>query len=147
MYSHLLVTLDGTPRAESVIPHAMDIARTMHAEVTLLRIVDAASGEWSERGAMGRSHVEASAKSQYIDQAMLYLERVADQLRGSGIEAHTIVAQGQPAKQIAATAKRVEADVIAMATHSRHGLNKLMFGSVAEAVMHETSLPILLVRS
>jgi nucleotide-binding universal stress UspA family protein len=146
MYSHLLVTLDGSPRAETVIPHAIDIARTMHAEVTLLRIVDAATGEWGERGSMGRSHVETSAKSLYLEQAALYLERVADQLRGSGIEAHTIVAQGQPAKQIAATAKKIEADVIAMATHSRHGINKLVFGSVAEAVMHETNLPILLVR-
>lgn len=58
-----------------------------------------------------------------------------------------MVKQGAPAKQIVGTAREVEADAIVMATHSRRGLNRLMFGSVAEAVLHESHLPILLVRA
>ena len=50
MFKHLLVTLDGSQRAESVIPHAIDIAKTMGDELTLLRVVDAANSDWSERG-------------------------------------------------------------------------------------------------
>jgi nucleotide-binding universal stress UspA family protein len=147
MFRHLLVTLDGSPRAETVIPHAIDIAKTMGAEITLLRIVDAANSDWSERGAIGKSQASTSIKSTYVDQATTYINRVAEQLRQNGITANAIVKQGQAAKQIVATARETEADAIAMATHSRRGINRLMFGSVAEEVLHESLLPILLVRA
>jgi nucleotide-binding universal stress UspA family protein len=147
MFKHLLVTLDGSPRAEAVIPHAIDIGKTMGAEITLLRIVDAANSDWSERGAIGKSQASTSIKSTYVDQATAYVERVAEQFRQVGITAHAVVKQGQPAKQIVATAKEGDADAIVMATHSRRGLNRIMFGSVAEEVLHESQLPILLVRA
>ena len=161
MFKHLLITLDGSPRAEAVIPHAIDVAKTMGAEVTLLRIVDAANSDWSERGAIGKSLTSTSIKSAYVDQAKGYLDRIAEQLRAAGVMTHAVVKQGQAAKQIVAVAKEADAaakqivavakeadaDVIAMATRSRRGLNKLMFGSVAEEVLRESQLPILLVRS
>jgi nucleotide-binding universal stress UspA family protein len=147
MYKHLLVTLDGSPRAEAVIPHAIDIAKTMRAEVTLVRVVDAANSDWSERGAIGKSQASTSIKSTYVDQATAYLDRVADQLRAAGVTVHAIVRQGQAGKQIVAMAKEADVDAIAMATHSRRGFNRLMFGSVAEEVLHESQLPILLVRA
>ena len=147
MFKHLLVTLDGSPRAESVIPHVIDLAKTMSAEITLLRVVDAANSDWSERGAIGRSQAATSIKSTYVDQATAYLDRVAEQLRQNGIVTHAVVKQGAAAKQIVLTAKESDADAIAMATHSRRGFNRLMFGSVAEEVLHQTQLPILLVRA
>lgn len=147
MFKHLLVTLDGSPRAEAVITHAMDIAKTMGAEITLLRVVDAANSNWGERGAIGKALAATSIKSTYVDQATSYLRHVEEQLRQSGITAHAIVKHGQAAKEIIATAKECDADAIAMATHSRRGVNRFMFGSVAEEVLHVTSLPILLVRA
>jgi len=147
MFKHLLVTFDGTPRSEAVIPHATAIATGMSAEVTLLRIVDAVSGDWSERGALGRQQPNTAIRSLFVEQAEAYLDRLAGQFRQRGIAATTLVKQGPPAKQIVETATEIDADAIVMATHSRRGLNKLMFGSVAEAVLHETSVPILLVRS
>ena len=147
MFKHVLVTLDGSPRAECVMPHAIDIARSMSADLTLLRIVDAVNSDWSERGALGKYHANATAGSLFAEQAQSYLERVAAQARSSGATVHTLVKQGAAAKQIVATAKEVEADAIAMATHSRRGVSRLMFGSVAEEVLHQSILPILLVRS
>jgi nucleotide-binding universal stress UspA family protein len=147
MYKHLLVTLDGTARSEAVIPHALSVARSMGAEVTLLRVVDAVAADWSERGAIGKSQAESTIRSLFADQAQSYLERVATEMGRDGVTVHTLVKQGPPAKQIITSAREVEADAIAMATHSRRGLNRLMFGSVAEQVLHETSLPIILVRA
>ena len=147
MFKHLLVTLDGSPRAECVIPHAIDIAKAMGAEITLLRVVDATNSDWSERGAIGRGQAATSIKSTYVDQATAYLNRVAEQVRGAGITAHVVLKQGQAGKQIVLTAKESDADAITMATHSRRGLNRIMFGSVAEEVLHDSQLPILLVRS
>jgi nucleotide-binding universal stress UspA family protein len=145
MFKHLLVTLDGSARAESVLPHAIDIGRSMGAQVTLLRIVDATTSGWGERGAVGKS-VEAPTNSLHVEQARSYLDRVADQIRASGVTASVVVKQGAPSKAIVESAREADADAIVMATHSRRGLNRLMFGSVAEAVLHESHLPILLVR-
>lgn len=146
MFKHVLVTLDGSPRSETVIPHASAIAQSMSAELTLVRIVDAVSSDWSERGALGKSNATTPGSSLFFDQAQAYLERVAALVRADGVTVHTIVKQGAPAKQIVAAAKEVDADAIAMATHSRRGVSRLMFGSVAEEVLRETLLPILLVR-
>jgi len=146
MFKHLLVTLDGTPRSEAVVQHALDVAAAMGAEVTLLRVIDTPNQDWGERGAVGKQ-ATAPPKSMYVDQASAYLARVAKRFEGRGVRTHTSVRSGHPAKQIVATAKEVDADGIAMATHSRRGLNKLMFGSVAEAVLHETQLPVLLIRA
>jgi nucleotide-binding universal stress UspA family protein len=147
MYKHLLVTLDGSSQAEVVVSHAVDVARSMSAEMTLLRIVDAVSSDWSERGALGKGSAENAVRSVFFEQAEAYLERVAAPLRKRGVKVQTIVKQGAAAKQIVAAAKDVDADAIAMATHSRKGVSRLMFGSVAEEVLHETNLPILLVRA
>jgi nucleotide-binding universal stress UspA family protein len=147
MYKHLLVTLDGTSRSEAVIPHAIDVARSMNSEITLLRVVDAVAADWSERGAMGKSQAESTIRSLFADQAQTYLERVAAQIQRAGVRVHTLVKQGPPARQIINSARDVDADVIAMSTHSRRGLNRLMFGSVAEQVLHETSLAVILIRS
>jgi len=145
MYTHLLVTLDGTPRAEVVIPHSLAIVRSMGAEATLLRIVDAVSGEWSERGALGPSQLEAASRSAFAEQARLYLERIAQPMRESGVTVNVLVRQGTAAREIVAAAKDIDADAIAMATHSRRGINRLVFGSVAEEVLHTARVPVLLV--
>ena len=147
MFKHLLVTLDGTPRGEAVISHAIDVARSMGAEITLLRVVDEAGANWSERGALGKSNSAATIRSLFTEQAQSYLDRIAVQMRSSGVEPHVLVKQGQAAPQILSTVKEVDADAIAMATHSRRGINRLMFGSVAEQVLHESSLPVLLIRA
>ena len=147
MFKHLMVTLDGTARSEAVVPHAIDVAKSMGAQLTLLRVVDAVGAEWSERGAVGKSQAESTIRTMFAEQAQMYLERVAAQVRSAGIDATTLVKQGPPARQIVTAAKEIDADGIAMATHSRRGLNRLMFGSVAEQVLHETSVPVLLVRA
>lgn len=147
MYKHLLVTLDGTARSEAVMPHAIDVARSMKAEVTLLRVIDAVNADWSERGAMGKGHAESTIRSLFAEQAQAYLDRISSQVRASGVTVRAVIKQGQAARQIVSTARDVDADAIAMATHSRRGINRLMFGSVAEEVLHLSSLPVLLVRS
>src|SRR5579884_3180560 len=75
-----------------------------------------------------------------------YLKQVADRLRGQvqAVEIHTAV--GEPAACIAQAARAHQADVIAMATHGRSGLARLVLGSVATGVLARASTPLLLVR-
>ena len=145
MYSHVLVTLDGSQGAEAVLPHATAIARSMRATLTMVRIVDPVVSEWGERGTIGRGN-SAPGQSVFTDQAHHYLAGTASKIRAEGVTVNTVVRQGQPAKQIVDVAREIGADAIAMATRSRRGLNRLMFGSVTEEVLHRSQLPLLLVR-
>jgi nucleotide-binding universal stress UspA family protein len=147
VFKRLLVTLDGSSRSEVVVPHVIDIATSMGSQIMLLRIVDAAASDWSERGAVGKGHLETTAGALMTAHAHEYLDRVAAQIRQRGAEVHTMIEEGAPARRIIAVARDIEADAIAMATHSRRGLNRIMFGSVAESVLHEASVPVLLVRA
>ena len=146
MYSHILVTLDGSRGAEAVLPHAIAVARAMHAKLTLLRVVDPVASEWGERGQIGRGDSTTAMNSAFAEQAEAYLETCAESARTHDVEVHTLVRQGQPSRQIVDGAKDAGADAIAIATRSRRGINKLVFGSVAEEVLHRSDLPVLLVR-
>jgi nucleotide-binding universal stress UspA family protein len=119
----------------------------MRAEITFVRVVEAAGADWGERGALGKGTADSPASSAAVRQAQAYLDRIADHVAAPGVRVHSIVKQGVPARQIVAAAREIDADVIAMATHSRRGLGRLMFGSVAEAVLHESNLPVILIRA
>ncbi|MDW8215891.1 MAG: universal stress protein, partial [Roseiflexaceae bacterium] len=80
-------------------------------------------------------------------EAREYLERIADRLRAHRITVHMKVVEGAPADQIIRTAEAAEADLIVMATHGRTGLQHLWLGSVATKVVHDSALPVLLVRA
>jgi nucleotide-binding universal stress UspA family protein len=146
MYTHILVTLDGSRGSEAVLPHAIAVARAMRAKLTLMRVVDPVASDWGERGQMGRGDSTVAMNSVFAEQAETYLDACADTARAHGIEVSTLLRQGQASKQIVDAAKDAGADAIAIATRSRRGINKLVFGSVAEEVLHRSNLPVLLVR-
>jgi nucleotide-binding universal stress UspA family protein len=76
-----------------------------------------------------------------------YLEHVAARVQATGVAVRTDVLDGDPATRILARADRSPGtDLIAMATHGRSGLDRWIFGSVAEKVLHATPIPLLLVR-
>jgi nucleotide-binding universal stress UspA family protein len=147
MFEHVLVTLDGTPRGEAVMPYAIELTRATGAQLTLLRVVEAAAADWGERGSIGRGESTTTIRSVFAEQARSYLEHIARQVRIPNAKVTVLVRQGQPARQIVAAADEIGADAIAMSTHSRRGLGRLMFGSVAEEVLHGANAPVLLVRA
>jgi nucleotide-binding universal stress UspA family protein len=126
MFRHILVPLDGTPASEAVLPHVKDAARVMRAQVTLLYVGDA-----PER----------------VNEQRPYLLDLRARLRMAEITAHVLTKQGPPAERIIEAAKEVSADAIAMATHSRRGLSRMMVGSVAEEIVRLADMPVLLVRA
>jgi nucleotide-binding universal stress UspA family protein len=77
--------------------------------------------------------------------AQAYLDGVAAQL--DGIDVRTEIRQGQPAREILNAIRELDVDLVAMATHSRQGIDRLLFGSIAEEVIHASSMPVLLIRA
>jgi nucleotide-binding universal stress UspA family protein len=76
-----------------------------------------------------------------------YIERLAARLSTEGLRAEALLASGDPSAEIAAAADREHCDLIAMSTHGHRFIGDLIYGSVANAVRHMTSVPVLLLRA
>jgi len=77
--------------------------------------------------------------------AWQYLERLQKRLERRGRTVRTVVRSGRPAEEIVGCARAERVDLIAMSTHGRSGLQRALLGSVAQAVLRSTRLPVLLV--
>jgi nucleotide-binding universal stress UspA family protein len=127
----ILVPLDGSTLAEQVLAPVLDLARLMEARCTLLRVIESRSSS-DNVGLSERAPAEA------------YLERVARRLREQGLEVRTLIVVARHAAQaILQEALRQGNNLIALATHGRGGLKRLLMGSVADKLLREATTPIL----
>jgi nucleotide-binding universal stress UspA family protein len=81
-----------------------------------------------------------------VGRAEAYLHERVQRLAADGVQARTVVRVGEAAAEIARTADDEQADLIAMSTHGRAGLDHLLHGSVAESVLRMAGRPLLLLR-
>jgi nucleotide-binding universal stress UspA family protein len=134
----VLVPLDGSPLAEAILPLVATLAHGQELEIGLLRVMPSTpppvSGDTIQAvDIMARLRVEAEA----------YLAGLAEALAAAGWRVLTAVRVGDAATEIVAAAREYDPDLIAMTTHGRSGLQRLLFGSVAEAVLRTTPVPVL----
>lgn len=139
---HILIPLDGSMLAESIVLPVSQIAMATKARITLLTVI-------SDRAAIGRSmspwlphDVEFA-----FTEAETYLEELARDLRAMGLETDWKVEIGEaPAHTIARVGRASGADLVAMATHGYGGVKRAIMGSVADEVLRETPLPLFIMR-
>ncbi len=128
----LLVPLDGTALSEAAIEPAQTIAHLLHGTIRLLRVLPQRSFD--------------PAKDQVLaDLAHKYLTAVHDRLQEAGVNTHRELAWGEPAHEIVQESQRHHVDIVVLATHAYTGMDRLAHGSVAEAVLRQTRLPVLIV--
>jgi nucleotide-binding universal stress UspA family protein len=87
--------------------------------------------------------VEREAQETYLQEA---LDRVATELRLSGLRVQTRVLAGDPVETIIRTCREEAVDLLLMATHGRSSLRRLFLGSVTTGVLHHAEVPVLLIR-
>jgi len=122
----ILVPLDGSVLAEQVLAPALELARLMGAWCSLLRVVES-----------GSSSAEAEA----------YLERMAGRLREQGLQVRTRVLVARHAAETILDEAEVQGShLIALATHGRGGLKRLLLGSVADKLIRAAAAPVLIYR-
>jgi nucleotide-binding universal stress UspA family protein len=138
----VLVSLDGSALAEQVLEPALELARLAEGGCTLLRVVEIHSSlPDSPPGSPGRPG------EVHVEEARAYLEGIARRLRDRGVAVQTRVVVGRDvAETILAQARQQGSDVIALATHGRGGVQRLLFGSVADKVIRNTWIPVLVYR-
>ena len=126
--SSVLVPLDGSPFAESVLPYVESLAERLGLEVVLVQAL--------------RSDEQEAAR-----EASRYLENIAERLGGIGIKARWEVITGDAAQEIAKMAQQTPDTMIALASHSRSGISRWVTGSVAEELLRESGNPVLVISS
>jgi len=145
MYQKILVPLDGSKRAERILPHAESLATSYGATVILLRVVQMLIiGD----GYKNIQYEESMATStQAIKEAEAYLDELAGRLRKKGLKVEKITQFGPVVETILDNAEKKNVDLIAMASHGRTGIPRVFYGSIAAGVIHSIDRPLLVIRS
>jgi nucleotide-binding universal stress UspA family protein len=142
MYERVLVPLDGSRLAEGILPFILQIASPLDLEVVLIYVVRPIAPQAIE----GTRHFTVDDVAARLKEAREYLAPVAANLREGGVRVTTGVRHGEPVAEIVAAARETEAGLIAMTTRGRSGFGRLLFGSVAEAVLRQAEIPVLMMR-
>ena len=145
MYKKILVPLDGSKLAECSLSHVKNLVKDgAVGEVTLLNVVAVnlqGRGEYH-----GLVNINTVRENLFME-SRKYLADVESQFASEGIHVKTESLEGnRPADVISDYAQKNGVELIVLATHGYTGLKKLMFGSVALKVLHDSHVPVLLIR-
>ena len=170
MYRKILIPLDGSELAESVLSHVEDVAKGCGTEeVILVSVTELIAGYRPIIAARKRGEQMSPAGDQLLSpsepvtalpvavgkkfrQAERYLHRIARRLEKKGIKVRLKVLLGDPAQEIVNYAKENDCDLIALASHGRSGISRWAhsigaFGGVADKVLRASHIPVLVVKA
>lgn len=138
---HVLVPLDGSEVGDAVLEHAAQLARLFGARITLLSVVwipqqisaeSLPHTEWVDRGTMLENRVES---------ARIRLGEIRERLAARKVEANVVVEkEARPAEAILEHSRTEDVDLVAMGTHGRGGVGRVVLGSVADKVFRASTV-------
>ena len=138
MYSRILVPVEHSPYDRAIIEHVCRLAKFCGASVVLIHVADG----FVARN-VGSINLRESAEMKADRE---YLEKVVEEFEGQGIEADSVLAGGDPGREIVDAAAREGCDLIAMSTHGHRFVQDILRGSVVSDVRHTARIPVLLLR-
>ena len=138
--SRVLVPLDGSDLATTALPVASNLVSWLGGELFLLRVIVPTSPVYAD--GIPQAEIDREAER---DVARRYLEEIGARLRDRGQNVKLVDARGPAPAMIAATAAEQNVDLIAMSTHGRGGITRLLMGSVATGVVQQASVPVLII--
>jgi nucleotide-binding universal stress UspA family protein len=131
VYDHILVPLEGSETDAAVLEHVGRLAESCGARVTLLRVA--------------HFHTRDQRTCE-VEDAEGDLARAEEQLRAHGVVVRALLISGEPHQVIVQQAAELHPDLIAMATHGHGWAKRMVLGSVADHVRHNTDVPLLLLK-
>jgi nucleotide-binding universal stress UspA family protein len=143
MISNILVAVDNSDCAQHALKFACELAKTAHAHLTLVSVVDV-----SKLVAIAgyETPYPVDAISIMRDDAKAVLDASAATCRNDGLTASEFQCEGDAVDEILSTAEAQSVDMIVLGTHGRSGLARLFLGSVAEGVLRRSKVPVTVVR-
>lgn len=144
IFRDILLPLDGSPMAEEILAPALGLGTLMQAHYTLLQVIEPIPDAAPPVSLVPLINAQRLESRRLI--AQLYLDGVAARLRDQGLTVTTQTLIDNPAEAIVNYARAHASDLIAMATHGRGGMMRLLMGSVADTVARSGVTPLLLYR-
>jgi nucleotide-binding universal stress UspA family protein len=139
----LLVPLDGSPMAELALREALALAQLPDSTVVLLHVVPVIESVITDGEVIS---IDQQWERRKLD-AEHYLNGICTLPEWKNIKTELVVDMGDPAEQILDVARNRKIDRIVMSTHGRTGINRWVYGSVAEKVLRAADRIVVLVRA
>jgi nucleotide-binding universal stress UspA family protein len=150
MFKKILVCLDGSELAEQILPYAVEEALRFQGKLVLLQVIPEpvafSPGIPGAEAAPIRTDNMLEEAETALEGARNYLEKIATPLRKKGIKVEAVSVLGRAGETILSYADRNKVNLITIATHGRSGLGRAVFGSVADHILRESGLPMLVIR-
>lgn len=144
MFKHILVPVDGSSTSQLAVEKAVGLAKAFGSRVTAIFVIDpypftgvGTDFAYGQAEYLSAATAEANAA---IASAKATIEKAGVAVDATVIEAHAAW------RGVVQAAESAQADLIVMGSHGRSGLEKLVLGSVTQAVLSHTHLPVLVVR-
>ena len=145
MYKSILVPLDGSYRAEKILPHVKKMAQCTGARVILMQVVVPVYYMMDPQVTYVNINMEETQWR--LDEAKTYLEQITQEFSEKSIQVDIRVEQGPIVETIIEIAQETDASMIALASHGRSGLGQVFYGSVTAGILQRVDRPLLVVRS
>jgi nucleotide-binding universal stress UspA family protein len=143
----VVVPLDGSELAETVLSPVVQLANALKLEIILLRAYEVPMNTYAgmeDSYPVDYERIIGALK----DEAKIYLESKVGELKRNGIEKVSFaISEGSGASEIVALGRRTPDNLIAMCTHGRSGIKRWVLGSVTEKVVRLCDDPVLIVRA
>jgi nucleotide-binding universal stress UspA family protein len=142
----MLVPTDGSPESEKALPLATELARSQDAEIVLVSVIDEVPMVASGYGATSAAVYEQILRENETA-VNTHLTDIAARISSTGVRVRTAVRRGPTAATLLDWEAEEAPDLLVMATHGRTGIARFALGSVADRMVRQGSVPVLLVRS
>jgi nucleotide-binding universal stress UspA family protein len=140
-----LVPLDGSARAETILPYVEEMALARKSKVIFLQVIEPSTLMITPYDMV--PYYDTELAERVLEEAKVYVAARQGEYQEKAIESEALVEQGAVVRTILDVAERTNAGLIAMASHGRTGMARVFYGSVAAGVLHSADRPLLLVRS
>ena len=143
-YQHILVPVDGSEISYTAIQEAATLAQAFQAKVTAVQVL-------TLDPYIAAEYITAQQTNELIERARQSIEQDLKQAQTKfaefGIEVDTHLLEGQSiSAEIVKASEKIQADLIVIASHGRTGIKKFFLGSVAQSILADASVPVLIVR-
>jgi nucleotide-binding universal stress UspA family protein len=157
MYERILVPLDGSPTAAKALEQAEALGEKLGSTLVLVRIVHtlgdlagAATPSLTNQAATSQDVIARSDSAGEHAESRAYISNLSDALHKRGLKVETHIGEGVPADEIMKVARNANASLIVMTAYGAGGAHtrsqKAVFGGVADEVLRQSSVPVLLIR-
>ena len=144
-YQHILVPVDGSDTSLAVIKQAVELVKIFNAKITLVQVMTLDPYIAADYVTYGHNNELIQRARSFIQEN---IDKAKEKFQAEGVEPETRLLEGESIPlTIAKAVKELNVDLVVMSSHGRSGIKKLILGSVAQSLLSELEVPVLVVKA